>query len=114
MTPVFMNKTELKKALDSVPKDEHMSVALCYLPITQIGGVAKWDRREAAEALSKYYRRKAAEYWERHRHCAIKNRQTGTFRRRAEDAQARAVKIEHIMLRWEKEESESENRQAII
>ena len=114
MTPMLMNKAELKKALDGVPKDEHMSIALCYLPITQIGGSVKYDRRQAAEALSKYYRRKAAEYWEKHRHCAINNRQSGIFRRRAEDYQSRAAKIEHIMLRWEKEENESEDRQAIL
>lgn len=114
MKLVYVTRAQLKVALQGLVNDEHINIALCRVPIYQDNGIFTWERKQAAEALSVYYRRMAGENWSKHRHSHSKNKNTQVFAKRAQEWLRRAELVESIMLTWDKEEKHNEDHHTIV
>lgn len=114
MKLVYITRAQLKEVLQGLVTDEHINIALCRVPIYQNNGTFSWERKQAAEALSVYYRRRAGENWTKHRHSYSKNKNTQVFAKRAQEWLRRAELVESIMLMWNKEEKQGEDHQTIV
>jgi hypothetical protein len=110
MKPVYLTQSQLKNVLDSIPTSEHLNIALCSVPTIQINGITCYESRMAAEALSKYYRGKAAENWKKD-HREPLYMKTSYYAGIAEGWLAKARAIEQIMLKWE---AQDEDHQTVL
>lgn len=111
---IYMTQIQLRIALDNVPTSEHMSIALCSVPARQVNGIYLYERKQAAEAIALFYRRKASENWEKDRRSYSKKKKTRHYADVASNWLKKAHAVEKIVLKWDMEDKPDEHYQAVI
>ena len=107
---ICLSMSELIRALDDVPNAQHLEFALTSVPYQSAVGFKRWERKAAAEALIKFYRGKAAEYFERERRSRRGFATNGRWHQLREQYLENARSVEETLMRWRAEENECEQR----
>ena len=105
MKSVYLTRKQLYEAFDGLPTKNDLAIACCNIPEWQENGIPTYERKTVAEALAKFYRRQAADNWEKHKR-PHKGEYKGTtfYANRAQRYRQKAVAVEDLLMTWKAEE----------